>query len=81
MKAFNITPVGKKGPKEPEKAKKDPKMKCSVSNYFIVFNNYFCVNYTSVSPFYILLSLLEECTAFLKILTSSFLKAYTFRRS
>lgn len=29
MKAFNIAPVGKKGPKEPEKTKKDPKLKCS----------------------------------------------------
>lgn len=34
MKAFNIVPVGKKGPKEPEK-KKDPKLKCSVSSTFI----------------------------------------------
>lgn len=31
MKAFNIAPVVKKSPKEPEKTKKDPKFKCSVS--------------------------------------------------
>ncbi|XP_035233376.1 U2 snRNP-associated SURP motif-containing protein-like [Stegodyphus dumicola] len=30
MKAFNINPVGKKGPKpEPEKPRRDPKLKCS----------------------------------------------------
>lgn len=36
MKAFNINPVGKKGAKpEPEKNKKDPKLKCSVRIYYL----------------------------------------------